>query len=81
MMKVVTNIADWRTTSDAPPATHWACRPDVYPAYFTMLADPPEMALPVLAVLISDYRETDDPAGHFRDVIAAHGLTMIEAPE
>lgn len=63
------------------PITHWGCRAEVQPGYFDLLADPPPEAMPVLAVLIADYRETDDPNQHAMDVLAELGLCIVEAPE
>lgn len=63
------------------PITHWSCRAEVQPGYFDLLANPPPEALPVLAVLIADYRETDDPYHHAMDVLAANNLFIVEATE
>lgn len=63
------------------PVTHWGCRAEVQPGYFDLIANPPPEARPVLAVLIADYRETDDPHQHAMDVLAAHNLFIVEAAE
>lgn len=63
------------------PVTHWACRAEVQPGYFDLLASPPPEALPILEVLIADYRETDNPYQHAMDVLAAHNLFIVEATE
>lgn len=63
------------------PVTHWGCRAEVQPGYFDLVSYPPPEALPVLAVLIADYRDTDDPYQHAMDVLADHNFCIVEAIE
>ena len=69
------------SATGAEPATHWGCRADVSDGFFALLESPPAEALPVLALVQMDFRTTSDPAGHFREVIAGLGLSIIEAGE
>lgn len=59
------------------PATHYGCRAEVGPGFLALMEAPPEEALPVLAVLVADLRETDNGYGHWSDVLAALGLQMV----
>ena len=48
------------------------------PRFLDLIANPPPEAAPLLAVLIADFRETSDAAGHFADVVEANGLEKLE---
>ena len=65
-------------SSDGQTVTHWGCRVDVTQGFLDLMADPPPEAAPLLAVLIADFRETSDAAGHFADVVDANGLEKLE---
>lgn len=69
------------SASGAEPATHWGCRADVTEGFIALLESPPDEALPVLAMVHIDIRSTADPAGHFREVIAGLGLSLVQAGE
>lgn len=58
------------------PAAHYGCRVDVTEGFLELMSNPPAEAAPLLAVLIADFRETSDAAGHFSDVLAANRLTV-----
>jgi len=70
------------------PATHWGGRGEVTDDFIAMIAgaaqgNPPAgLDYPladlaeVLGALIADFRA--DAAGHFADVLEAHGLRMVE---
>lgn len=58
-------------------ATHWGCRVEVSQGFFDLLANPPEEAVPVIALVQMDFRETDDKAGHFHEVCGGFGLQMV----
>lgn len=64
--------------SDGQTVTHWGCRVDVTEGFLELMADPPPEAAPLIAVLIADFRETSDAAGHFADVVVANGLEKLE---
>jgi hypothetical protein len=59
------------------PATHYGCRAEVGPGFLALMADPPDEAMPVLAVLTADLRETGDGYGHWSDVLASLGLQSV----
>lgn len=63
--------------SGSLPATHWGCRVEVSQGFFELLANPPEEAIPVIALVEMDFRETEDKAGHFQEVAAGLGLQVI----
>ena len=72
------------------PATHWGGCGEVTDDFIAMIADaaqgnpPAGLDYPladlaeVLGALIADFRA--DAAGHFADVLEAHGLRMVEPP-
>ena len=64
------------TTGTGP--THYACRPDLTPEHEAILANPPLGAGPLLAVIDMDIRAVGPSEGavHFREVIAARGLSL-----
>lgn len=63
--------------SGSLPATHWGCRVEVSQGFFDLLANPPKEAIPVIALVEMDFRETEDKAGHFQEVAAGLGLQVI----
>lgn len=65
------------SANGAEPATHYGCRAEVGPGFLAQLADPPEEALPVLAALIADLRNTGDGYGHWSEVLTGLGLQMV----
>lgn len=67
--------------SGSLPATHWGCRVEVSQGFFDLLANPPEQAIPVIALVEMDFRETDDKAGHFHGVLGRLGLSLAEVVE
>jgi hypothetical protein len=66
-------------TTDGTTISHYGCRADVRQGFIDMLADPPPEAAPVIAVLISDFREGDGYS-HFHEVIAGLNLAIYEEP-
>lgn len=65
------------SANGAEPATYWGCRAEVSQGFLDLLANPPEEAIPVIALVEMDFRETDDKAGHFQEVAAGLGLQVI----
>lgn len=66
--------------TDGTSVTHYGCRADVTQTFIDMLANPPPEAAPVVAVLISDFREGDGHT-HFMDIIGGLSLIILEEPE
>ncbi len=63
--------------TDGNGVSHYGCRADVTSAFVALLANPPTEAEPVLAVLVSDLRDTDAPRQHWLDVLEAQGLAVM----
>jgi hypothetical protein len=61
------------------PATHWGLRADAGDALLAVLADPPPEAAALAPHVTYDLRETDDPFGHWQDVLAGLGLAVVQA--
>jgi hypothetical protein len=60
------------------PATHSGCRADLYPAFLAMLDDPPEDALPILAVVHMDISDTLTGFDHWTAVLDGLGLVVVQ---
>ena len=66
------------SASGAAPATYWGCRADVGPGFIALLQDPPHDVAVLLAELVIDLRETDQPRVHFLEVIQQNKLSIVE---
>lgn len=59
------------------PITHWGFPAVVGEEFLAIWGNPPEEAVPLVAVTITDDREGDDTAGHWYDFLADQGLKQI----
>ena len=63
------------------PASHYGCLAQVTQGFLDLMADPPQEAVPLLAVMVSDFSDTLDPFVHWVTVMAANGLARAETIE
>jgi hypothetical protein len=66
-------------TMDGKTVSHYGCRADVQQGFMDLMANPPKEAAPILAVLVSDFRETSDGFGHWSEVLASQKLAVLSA--